>query len=88
MEFANVSTLLAFGVSEDTFKKGDYARTREIGAAARFLDIGAMIVPNARATAQNLALFLDRITNLDALTLGNIRDINWPAYRESLRSRK
>ncbi len=87
LEFASVGALLAFGVSEDAFRRGDYARTCEIGAAARFLDIDALIVPSARAAAQNLVLFLDRLTP-DSLTPGDIRDINWPAYRESLKRRK
>ncbi len=85
--FENVESLGAVGVEEEAFVRGDHARTREIGAAARFLDIDGLIVPNARWSCTNLVLFLDRLPDLELLEVLETRDINWPAWREKLSER-
>ncbi len=64
------------------FHKGDTARSREVGAAARFLDMDGLIVPSARWPCTNLVLFLDRLGDLETLTLVEQHDVNWPAWRE------
>jgi hypothetical protein len=80
--FADIASLTALGVGEEKFRRGDYSRTREIGAAARFLDIEGLIVPSARWKCANLVLFIDRLTDPEPLRAVSTRDLNWPAWRE------
>lgn len=70
------------GVDEDGFRRSDYARTREIGAAARFLDVDALVVPSAQWPCANLVIFPDRLADPAALKVVESRDVNWPAWRE------
>lgn len=82
--FTDMKALEPLGVEEQAFRKGDYARTREVGAAARFLDIEGLIVPSARWSATNLVLFMDRLSDRESLKVVETRDINWPAWRETI----
>lgn len=84
LEFSDVGALAALGISDEMFRKGETSRTREVGAAARFLDLDGLIVPSARWPCANLVLFLDRLPDRDALKVVETRDINWPAWREEV----
>ena len=84
LAFDDILSLAALGVDEQAFRSGDTTRTREIGAAARFLDLDGLIVPSARWPCANLVLFLDRLPDLERLKVVGGRDINWPAWRERL----
>ncbi len=81
--FDDVAALESVGVDAAAFHKGENVRTREVGAAARFLDKDGLIVPSARWPCANLVLFLDRLADLETLTVLEQRDVNWPAWRES-----
>ncbi len=80
--FDDVAALAQVGVDEEMFRRGDYARTSEIGAAARFLDMDGLIVPSARRDCTNLVLFPDRLAGLEQATLVKSSYVNWPAWRE------
>jgi RES domain-containing protein len=82
--FDDIASLGPVGIDEEAFRQGDYTRTREIGAAARFLDMDGLIVPSARWSCANLVLFLDRLSELEMLKVIETRDINWPAWREKM----
>lgn len=82
--FNEVSDMASLGIDEEAFRKGGYERSREIGAAARFLDMEGLVVPSARWPCNNLVLFLDRISDRDSLEIMETRDINWPAWRENI----
>lgn len=82
--FPNIDALSVAGVDTEKFRRGGYERTQEIGAAARFLDFDGLIVPSARWPRGNLVLFPDRLEDLEALSVVESRDINWPAWRESI----
>lgn len=84
LAFSGVADLLHLGVNEEVFRRGNYTRTREIGAAARFLDLDGLIVPSARRACLNLVLFLDRLTDLQSLMVVETQDLNWPAWRETV----
>jgi hypothetical protein len=84
LAFDDIPALAAVGVDEQAFRSGDTTRTREIGAAARFLDLEGLIVPSARWPCANLVLFPDRLPDLGMLKVLASRDINWPAWRERL----
>ena len=81
--FADLESLGALGVDAEAFQKGRHTRTREIGAAARFLDIDGLLVPSARWPCANLVLFLDRLADLETLKVLESREVNWPAWREA-----
>jgi len=85
LDLRDMALLHDLGVSREDFQRGVYHRTAEIGSAARFLDADALLVPSARAETQNFVVFLDRIENPDNLRIIELHDINWPAYRESLK---
>lgn len=80
--FDDIAALAQVGVDEDMFRRGDDARTREIGAAARFLDMDGLIVPSARWDCTNLILFPDRLTGPERPALVKSSYVNWPAWRE------
>jgi len=80
---ADVGALAPLGVDEESFRKGGVARSREVGAAARFLDLEGLIVPSARWPCANLVLFPDRLSDRDSLRVVESRDVNWPAWREA-----
>jgi RES domain len=59
----------------------DYTRTREIGAAAHFLEFDGLLVSSPRWPCLNLVLFPDRL-DPDSLAVEEVREVNWPASRE------
>lgn len=84
--FPNIASLAVAGIDTENFRRGGYGRSQEIGAAARFLDFDALIVPSARWPRGNLVLFPDRLDDLEALRVIDSKDINWPAWRETVAS--
>lgn len=84
--FEDVAALEPLGIPEEAFRRGEVARSREVGAAARFLDCDGLVVPSARWPCANLVLFLDRLADLDSLRVEETRDVNWPAWRERARA--
>ncbi|MFQ5774977.1 MAG: RES family NAD+ phosphorylase [Kiloniellaceae bacterium] len=86
--FNDVAALEMVGVDEEAFRRGDISRSREIGAAARFLDMDGLIVPSARWPCTNLVLFLDRSPHLETLKVLDTREVNWPAWRETVSSKQ
>jgi hypothetical protein len=69
------------GVEAARYSAMDYARTREIGAAAHFLEFDSLLAPSPRWPCLNLVLFLDRL-DPDSLAVEEVRKVNWPAWRE------
>jgi RES domain-containing protein len=84
--FDDLETLIPLGVDPEAVRRGDYARTREIGSAARFLYLDGLVVPSARRAGANLVLFPDRLDDLEALSVVETRNLNWPAWRERVKS--
>jgi hypothetical protein len=77
----DMEILSSLGVEAARYSAMDYARTREIGAAAHFLECDSLLVPSPRWPCLNLVLFLDRL-NPDGLAVEAVREVNWPAWRE------
>lgn len=84
LAFDNVEVLIPLGVDPEAFRRGDYARTREIGSAAHFLDVEGLLVPSERRAGSNLVLFRNKLDDLDALSVMEKEDLNWPAWRERI----
>lgn len=77
------SDLVRLGIDEAGFRRGAYARSREVGAAAGFLEADGLIVPSARWPCDNLVLFPDRLADAGELSVVETREVNWPAWREA-----
>jgi RES domain len=77
----DLEMLGGLGVEAARYAAMDYARTREIGAAAHFLEFDSLLVPSPRWPCLNLVLFLDRL-DPDSSAVEEMRDVNWPAWRE------
>jgi hypothetical protein len=77
----DLEMLGGFGVEVTRYSGMDYTRTREIGAAAHFLEFDSLLVPSPRWPCLNLVLFLDRL-DPDGLAVEEVREVNWPAWRE------
>jgi RES domain-containing protein len=84
--FDTVESLVPLGMDPERFHRGDYTRTREIGSAARFLDLEGLVVPSARRAGSNLVLFPDRLDGPEALSVVETQDLNWPAWRERVKT--
>jgi hypothetical protein len=82
-----MKALVRLGIDESRYASLDRGRSREIGAAAHFLEFDSLLVPSARWPCQNLILFLDRLNMDTALTVEQASDINWPAWREQHKTR-
>jgi hypothetical protein len=72
------------GIETTKYPAMDYARTREIGAAAHFVEFDSLLVPSPRWSCLNLVRFLDRLDS-DSLAVEEIREVNWSAWREQHR---
>jgi RES domain len=77
----DLEMLSNLGVEADTYPAMQCSRTREIGAAAHFVEFDSLLVPSPRWPCLNLVLFLDRLQP-DSLTVEEVREVNWPAWRE------
>ena len=86
LRFDDLDALIPLGVDPEGFRRGDTVRTREIGSAARFLDLEGLIVPSARWPGSNLVLFPHSMIVRQPLSLEQIGDVNWPAWRERMKS--
>lgn len=61
--------LVKFGVDPERFGTRDYTRTKEIGAAVKFLGCDGLIAPSARWSCTNLMVYTDNLADYDALKL-------------------
>ena len=75
--------LWSFGLEDPLASRITYAKSQVVGAAAYLLDYEGLIVPSARWDCENLVLFLDKFDISECLQVVEIRDVNWPAWRES-----
>lgn len=86
--FGDCASLQPLGIDAEAFRHGDPARSREVGAAAHFLDLQGLVVPSARWPGANLVLFPDRLRRRGALAVERTLNVNWPAWRQRVGSRK
>jgi hypothetical protein len=78
LRFADVASLAPLGVDPARYRSFDYAATQAIAAAASFLGLDGLIVPNARFNCGNLVIFTERAP---ALTLIKTERVDWDKWR-------
>ena len=74
--------LAALGVEDPRAHRSDLSLTQAIGAAARFLEYQALIVPSARWRCNNVIIFLDQLDLNESITIVDEQPVTWPAWRE------
>src|SRR5665213_2675825 len=79
LRFSNVSSLAPFGVDVARYRTFEYGTTQAIAAAAYFLELDGLIVPNARFDCLNLIVFVDRTP---PPTLIETRSVDWEDWRK------
>jgi len=84
LDLSDPRQLETLGVDMSRYAEILYDRTQIVGEAVAFLGFEAIIVPNARHRSRNLVVFLQN-TDLDALEVGEHRDVNWQAWRAARR---
>lgn len=82
LKLTDENLLHKLGIEDATVNMIDYSRTREIGAAAYFLEYQGIFVPSARREGINLVLFPDHLDVKSSLIIEDKKDINWPAWIE------
>lgn len=83
IRFDSISDLELLGINTNEYGTFNYERTREIGDAARFLGVKALITPSARWPCLNLVVY--DLENLDDLKLRSAQLIDWNKWRAETR---
>lgn len=83
IRFDSLDELAPFGVDANEYATLNYNRTREIGDAAQFLGVKALIAPSARWPCLNLVIY--DLKDLDDLKLQNEQLIDWEKWRKETR---
>ncbi|MBV9757023.1 MAG: RES family NAD+ phosphorylase [Alphaproteobacteria bacterium] len=87
LRFADLNSLAPLGVDIRRYASFEYSVTQAIAAAAFFLDFDGLIVPSARSTALNLAIFTEKLDLDQRLKLDASEPVDWPAWRSQQRKR-
>lgn len=82
VRFETLEELIPFGVDVSQYSSLNYLRTREIGDAAQFLGVKALIAPNARWPCLNLVVY---DIDLDSLRMKDAHLIDWDKWRAETR---
>jgi hypothetical protein len=82
LRFPNVASLGLFGVDVARYRTFEYEATQAIAAAAYFLELDGLIVPNARFDCLNLIVFVERAP---PPTLIETRSVDWEDWRKRQR---
>ncbi|MCG8359618.1 MAG: RES family NAD+ phosphorylase [Kiloniellales bacterium] len=83
LRLTETEVLDRLGIKDSKYRSMDFARSQEIGAAARLLEFDGLLVPSARWACLNLVLFPDLLDPDKALSVDEVSDVNWPAWREA-----
>jgi hypothetical protein len=85
LRLVNMSELEKLGVDIARYESFDYSATQATAAAAHFLEFDGMLVPSARFSCNNLALFTDRVSAGGQLQLVSSEDVDWSEWRRKKR---
>jgi RES domain-containing protein len=80
LQFADVSSLVTFGVDVARYGSFEYGATQALAAAAHFMEFDGLLVPSARHRSQNLVVFMDREAASSLETL-RTEVVDWNTWR-------
>jgi RES domain-containing protein len=81
IRFSSIRELEPLGVDPTRYRETAYERTQEIGDAAAFLGLGALIVPNARWPALNAVVIVDVDPDPPTVELLESEPVDLPQWR-------
>lgn len=81
LRLVDMRELEKLGVDIAGYQSFDYSATQAIAAAAHFLEFDGMLVPSARFSCNNLALFTDRVLPGRQVQLVSSEDVDWVKWR-------
>jgi hypothetical protein len=82
LHFVDVASLIPLGVDPARWQGFDYAATRDVAAAAYFLEFDGLIVPSARAACADLVVFLGNLASDVALSVRRSETMDWSSWRK------
>ena len=85
LRFADVNSLLTFGVDIKRYATFEYTVTQAIAAAAFFLDFDGLIVPSARCAELNLVIFMEKLDVGERLNMTASEPVDWSVWRSQNR---
>lgn len=87
LDLTDFELLAQLGVREEAFESHQYTAEQSISAAARFLGVQAILVPNARFPGNNLVVYPDLEGALSGLTVETSAPVDWDTWRTRNRNR-
>jgi hypothetical protein len=83
LRLVDMSELENLGVDISRYETFEYGATQAIAAAAHFLEFDGLLVPSARFSCNNLALFTERVSHAGHLQLVSSEDVDWGKWRKN-----
>lgn len=87
LDLTDFAILGQFGIHEDRYEGHEYAAEQALSAAARFLEVQGILVPNARHACNNLVIYPNVDGALTGITHVESAAIDWNAWRGANRTR-
>src|ERR1700712_1495948 len=82
LRLVDMRELEKLGVDISRYESFDYSATQAIAAAAHFLGFDGLLVPNARFACNNLALFVDRVSQSGQLQVVSSENVDWGDWKK------
>ena len=86
--FDSLDELVPLGVDPSRYREPLYSRSQDIGDAAAFLGVAALVVPSARWPCQNVVLILDVEPAPPTVTVLGSREVAFLQWRNETRSKR
>lgn len=87
LDLTDFKLLAQFGIHEESYEGHRYDTEQAVSAAARFLELQAILVPNARYMGNNLVVYPDLHGALNGLTLIEGESVDWNDWRARNRNK-
>jgi hypothetical protein len=87
LRLVDMRELEKLGADIARYETFDYSATQAIAAAAHFLEFDGLLVPSARFACNNLAVFVDRVSQPGQLQVVSSEDVDWTEWRKRTRGR-
>ncbi len=87
LDLTDFTLLARLGIHHASYASHQYDASQAVSAAARFLQVQAILVPNARYPGNNLIIYPDLEGALSGLTHAGQVPVDWNIWREANRNR-